>query len=101
VQLSTGPTSPPSAWPFPAQELRLASREGTEAAFEASGLVRMSAPGAFQVFWEVQNGRVARGAPVKVQLPFALDSYRVHFPGTYVLDCFGNLTCGDSNDSSE
>ena len=27
----------------------------------------------------------------EVKLPFALDTYRVHFPGTYVLDCFGNL----------
>ena len=76
---------------------------------------------AWQVYWEVQKGRVARGAPAKVsresavsrcanagafghgrtaspfllevQLPFALETYRVHFPGTYVLDCFGNLTC--------
>jgi len=102
VRLGTGPTS---AWPFPAAELRLRMAESptTEVTrFASDSSASLSArlptwPSAFQVYWEVQKGRVARGAPAKVQLPFALETYRVHFPGTYVLDCFGNLTCAGND----
>ena len=30
---------------------------------------------------------------LQVKLPFALDTYRVYFPGTYILDHLGNLKC--------
>ncbi|CAK9094244.1 1, partial [Durusdinium trenchii] len=48
--------------------------------------VKLPGPTAFEVYWEVQAG-------AKVRLPFALETYRVYFPGTYVLDCLGNLKC--------
>jgi len=110
VRLGTGPTS---AWPFPAGELILApvDRDGNVSQvmnFTASQgrlSVKLPGPTAFEVYWEVQKGGVAKGsgAPnpkaTKVKLPFALDTYRVYFPGTYVLDCLGNLKCvGDDGE---
>ncbi|CAL1136636.1 unnamed protein product [Cladocopium goreaui] len=62
-------------------------------------LVKLPGPSAFKVYWEVHKGGVTRksGAPnpnaTKVKLPFALDTYRVYFPGTYILDHLGNLKC--------
>ncbi|CAL1136637.1 unnamed protein product [Cladocopium goreaui] len=61
--------------------------------------VKLPGPSAFEVYWEVHKGGVTRksGAPnpnaTKVKLPFALDTYRVYFPGTYILDHLGNLKC--------
>ncbi|CAJ1461158.1 unnamed protein product [Effrenium voratum] len=101
VRLGTGPTS---AWPFPAGELLLATVDTDGNVVQvlnfamSQGALMVKLPGpfaAFKVYWEVQKGGVTRGASnrsaKKVKLPFALDTYRVHFPGTYVLDCFGNL----------
>ena len=40
-----------------------------------------------------KDARQGDGETLQVKLPFALDTYRVYFPGTYILDHLGNLKC--------
>ncbi|CAK9050922.1 unnamed protein product [Durusdinium trenchii] len=113
VLLGTGPTS---AWPFPAGELLLAPVDADGTISKALNFttsqgrlsVKLPGPTAFKVYWEVQKGGVTRGSRLrnqgatKVKLPFALETFRVYFPGTYVLDHLGNLKCvGDATDEGD
>ena len=42
---------------------------------------------------EYVDAKQRDGETLQVKLPFALDTYRVYFPGTYILDHLGNLKC--------
>jgi len=117
IRLATGPAA--AEWPFPPGELRLLPLDEKGAAGEAVAFVaskgagglsaKQPGPLSFKVF---RQGAAASGgyggkaggkgsATDDKVLPFAPEIFKVYFPGTYVLDAMGNLTCVGGEDAPD
>eukprot|EP00931_Biecheleriopsis_adriatica_P037103 TRINITY_DN2129_c0_g3_i1.p1 TRINITY_DN2129_c0_g3~~TRINITY_DN2129_c0_g3_i1.p1 ORF type:complete len:1462 (-),score=350.98 TRINITY_DN2129_c0_g3_i1:235-4620(-) len=118
VRLATGPAA--AEWPFSPGELRLVPLDEKGQPLEAmtftagkgaGGLsVKLPGPASFKIaranntaggYAGAKEAATEAEAEAEKCLPFAPSIFKTYFPGTYVLDAMGNLTCAGGEDAPD